>query len=296
LATVKVCHNGLSMGVGNPDPVGGIRGDVVGWSVKSVRSHKLWLWQIDAPGLDGVGAAVTLTMRETPASYEAWRRLLQNLFERFRRAGFLRWHWVVEWQRRGTPHLHLAVYGPVSPGDLVVSQWLSVAASYGAHSHAQDWKAITGPVGWLQYLSKHASRGVAHYQRQGRPLNWDKTGRLWGHGGQWPVDPPVKAAVDDWPTYWRLRRQLRRWSVAQARSKALAMELRGDFQSAAAGWDRVGWLRRAGKCPERDLSSARGLGDWVPMDVSMRLLEWAGWDGQLKTLETAAALVASEAL
>ncbi|WP_443678868.1 hypothetical protein [Nocardioides daeguensis] len=23
-----------------------------------------------------------------------------------------RWHWVVEWQRRGTPHLHLAVYAP----------------------------------------------------------------------------------------------------------------------------------------------------------------------------------------
>ena len=34
----------------------------------------------------------------------------------FREAGLSRWHWVVEWQRRGTPHLHLAVYAPPGCG------------------------------------------------------------------------------------------------------------------------------------------------------------------------------------
>ncbi|MBV6726576.1 helitron helicase-like domain-containing protein, partial [Nocardioides daeguensis] len=62
--------------------------------------------------LDGQGFGVTLTLRQTPATHSDWMALVQRLQRAFREAGLTRWHWVVEWQRRGTPHLHLAVYAP----------------------------------------------------------------------------------------------------------------------------------------------------------------------------------------
>jgi len=88
------------------------RGEVVGWSAGAVRRHTSWLRSVDTTQLDGIGAAATLTMLECPPTSDDWRRLLKVLQQRLRRAGLLRWHWVVEWQRRGVPHLHLAIYAP----------------------------------------------------------------------------------------------------------------------------------------------------------------------------------------
>ncbi len=72
-------------------------------------------------------------------------------------------------------------------GGWVVAEWLHLAAEYRAGEIGQDHREITGPLGWLEYLSKHASRGVAHYQRQGKPAGWTGTGRLWGKGGTGPL-------------------------------------------------------------------------------------------------------------
>lgn len=100
------------MGRGNEAPVGGPRGVVNGWSKASVRRHKAWLFSVQTDDLTGSGYGVTLTLRQTPATHDDWMQLVQRLHRAFREAGLLRWHWVVEWQRRGTPHLHLAVYAP----------------------------------------------------------------------------------------------------------------------------------------------------------------------------------------
>ena len=88
------------------------RGNVTGWTRGAVRRHKTWLYSVDVAGLDGEGYGVTLTLRDTPATHKEWRDLVARLHRAFREAGLSRWHWVVEWQRRGTPHLHLAVYAP----------------------------------------------------------------------------------------------------------------------------------------------------------------------------------------
>jgi hypothetical protein len=95
------------------------RGEINGWSAGAVRQHTRWLRSVDTTQLDGLGVAVTLTVRDCPESAAVWARLRNALQERLRRAGLLRWHWVTEWQRRGVPHLHLAVYAPsewVAPG------------------------------------------------------------------------------------------------------------------------------------------------------------------------------------
>lgn len=257
------------MGVGNPAPTGGRRGDVLGWSAAAVRRHKRWLYSVEAPGLSGEGDAVTLTLRDCPASHEEWQRILASLFQSLRRAGLLRWHWVVEWQRRGVPHVHLAVYGRRPPGQAVVSLWLRLTGErYGAWRCAQYVTPITGPVGWLKYLSKHASRGVAHYQRQSRPEGWEKSGRLWGYGGSWPVLAPV-AGVLERGEFWRLRRMIRRYVIAEARG-------RGD-------WRGVSYLRRMLACHDRALSEVRGVSEWVPVGVGVAMAECAGWDGELLT-------------
>jgi hypothetical protein len=224
---------------------------------------------VEADRLDGVGYGVTLTLRDCPDS-EQWARLLLALFTRLRRAGFIRWHWVVEWQRRGVPHLHMAVYGPAggpNPGLWVQRAWLELAARYGAGSRSQDATAITGPVGWLKYLSKHASRGVRHYQRQGKPDGWETTGRLWGHGGDWPTAEPVRLELDG-PEFWRYRRMVRGWAIAEART-------RGDVKAAA-------YLRGMLACSDPGLSAARGVSQWVPGPVALRMAAAAGWDGEVK--------------
>lgn len=258
------------MGVGNAAPVGGLRGEVVGWSAAAVRRHKRWLYSVESSGLSGVGDAVTLTLRQTPPTVEVWQAMLVRLFQALRNRGMVRWHWVVEWQRRGTPHLHMAVYAPegagLRPGAEVVEVWLRLARDFEAAPVAQFVTPITGPVGWLKYLSKHAARGVKHYQRHGKPEGWTKTGRLWGYGGSWPLVEPTEGLLTS-AQFHRVRRMVRQYAIADARG-------RGD-------WRAVAYLRRMLKCPERALSPVRGVSEWVPGPAFVAMALCAGWEGEI---------------
>lgn len=273
------------MGVGNPAPTGGPRGLITGWSPAAVRRHKKWLYSVEAGQLIGQGEAVTLTLRDCPESADAWAVLLQQLFRALREAGMVRWHWVVEWQRRGVPHVHMAIYAPEQapalsrPSLVAMGAWLRIAERYGALPGGQFATEITGPVGWLKYLSKHASRGVAHYQRQGKPVGWEKTGRLWGYGGEWPLAEPLEGVLDT-REMWRVRRMVQRYAIAQARSAALHYRHLDPAKSAAA-WDSVAWLRQMRKSPDRGASSVRGVSEWVPGPVFVRMALCAGWDGEV---------------
>lgn len=267
------------------------RGQITGWSAASVRRHTRWLYSVDVTQLDGAGDGVTLTLRDVPTDVE-WVRLVKIFLQRIDRLpGLLRWHAVVEWQRRGAPHLHLAVYcaEPISdtgerwgPGPEVVSIWREVAGQYGVSLDAQFVTPISGPLGWLQYLSKHAARGVRHYQRWGRPAGWETTGRLWRHSrAGWPVVEPVCGEVTV-EQMWRLRRMVRAYAVASARADALRYQRAGQVGKARGAWRRVAHLRRAGKDPERGRSAVRGVSEWVPAAVLLPMAALAGWDGTLK--------------
>ena len=132
MATFKSYPNGATMGRGNNAPTGGARGKVDGWSRASVRRHLQWLYSVEVDQLDGQGYGVTLTLRDTPQTHTEWSALVARLHRAFREAGLSRWHWVVEWQRRGTPHLHLAVYAPPgwdSPISDIMSNYLRASRS-----------------------------------------------------------------------------------------------------------------------------------------------------------------------
>nr|CRY97551.1 hypothetical protein [uncultured prokaryote] len=240
------------------------RGQVEGWSEGAVRRNTRFLMSIREDQLTGAGVALTLTLRECPATAQDWHRLRRAWIKRMERAGMLRLHWVTEWQRRGVPHLHGAIWWP-DQYDMVtpLDAWVEVAAEYGAGLRGQHARMIDGPVGWFQYLSKHAARGVKHYQRsaENMPEGWQrKTGRVWGHVGDWPLREAVRLDLQDqhgdggWFAY---RRMVRGWRLADAR----------------AGGDRyrIRSARSMLTCSDQAVSRVRGLTDWVPEGVTLAM-------------------------
>jgi len=248
------------------------RGVTQGWTNRVSRANRGFLWSVLSDQLDGAGFALSLTVNQCPESADQWQRSRRAFCKRLQRAGALRVHWLTEWQRRGVPHLHAAVWfpsgldltDPVDPttsGGWIVRQWLDVCENYHARVQGQHVVPITGVTGWFQYLAKHAARGVHSYQRArySIPAGWTKTGRMWGHLGQWPRLPETQVVVN-WAGFWRLRRLLLRSEIADARS-------RSDFR-------RVAYLRRYLK-REQDVSTQRAVSSWTSSDKHLRLVKAA---------------------
>ena len=254
---------------GNRAPGFHFRGEVRGWSYATALRQKRFLWSVNASELSGQGFAVTLTVRELPADAATWTRMRLAFQKRVARLGVsVRSHWVTEWQARGVPHLHAALYAPVmvplEVGPMrwqIVLAWMSVVESFGytCAFNSQDCKPIEGTMGWLKYMAKHASRGAAHYQRQGIPDAWRKSGRMWGYTGDWPVAEPVQVEVNHLEMY-RLRRIMRAWAVREA-------TLRGDRK-------RAQYLRRSPSFVTTERESRwQAASEWIPEHVMLRLVD-----------------------
>ena len=251
------------MGTGNPAPVGGKRAIINGWSVSAVRRHTRFLYSVDTSQLSGQGYALTLTVRDLPESADEWAKAREAWIDRLRRLpGFIRLHWLTEWQKRGVPHMHCAAYfeDPLPSKDLPTLLWTMVCENRGwtAAGASQDSKPIDGATGWLKYLSKHAARGVKHYQRMGKPESWKKSGRLWGKVGDWPVQEPIRAELTRAQGF-RFRRLAKAYVVAQAREKKQ--------------WESVSYLRRMFKNSDRVISQVRGISEWIPDHVFLALVD-----------------------
>ena len=159
--TLSAYKNGLTMGSAGKNLTPPKRGRVTGWTAGAVRRHTRWLYSVEAPSLDGFGYAVTLTLKDTPESAVAFHAMRRAWIERLRRRGLVRVHWVIEWQKRGTPHLHTAVYfdHELTPVErwLLVWDWLQVAASARPQSSAQyvlPSGQIDSPMQALPVLAK----------------------------------------------------------------------------------------------------------------------------------------------
>lgn len=264
---VTVYRHGATAGVPpmKNDHLRALRGEVGGWSEGATRRNTRFLYSIREDLLTGAGMAITLTLRTCPESAQAWHRIRRAWEMRMVRAGMTRLHWVTEWQRRGVPHLHGAIWFPDAYDHRrIVEAWCAVAERYGAGYRGQFTRPIDGPVGWFQYLSKHAARGVKHYQRAAEniPEGWqEKTGRMWGKSGDWPTRPAVRINLQDQHGdggYFAYRRLARSWRVADAR--------------AAGDRFRLKSARAMLACPDRALSTVRGVSEWIPEAVSMAMV------------------------
>jgi len=240
------------------------RSTIQGWSAGAVRRHTKWLYGIPVEELTGYGYAVTLTLRDCPATAEDFNTLRRAYLKRVERMGATRTHWVIEWQRRGVPHIHTAIYFDRELTSVeqftLKKHWVGLCEPYGAEIAAQYLLPITGPSGWLQYLSKHAARGAAHYQRQGKPDGWEKTGRLWGHTGAWPEQVAMRFDVPR-DEYFRYRRLIRAWRYADARAEKDPVTRRRRMLSA----------RHMLRSPDRAQSEVRGVSEWVDFDWNLAI-------------------------
>lgn len=242
-----------------------LRGEVGGWSNGATRRNTRFLRSIDERKLSGVGFAVTLTLGDCPPSAAEFHRLRKAWTMRMQRAGMLRLHWVIEWQRRGVPHLHCAIWFSeetlAARPNTCLSAWVELTAHlYQSSSRGQFMREIDGAIGWFQYLSKHASRGVKHYQRSSEnlPEAWQKkTGRMWGYWGDWPIQPAMRFDLDN-PGFHAFRRLVRAWRRADARASGDRFRIRA--------------ARRMLDCSEPKLSAVRGISEWIPQEVQERLL------------------------
>lgn len=271
MPVIKLYQHGLTGGVApmKNNHQRALRGEVQGWSTGATRRNMAFLMSIETEKLTGAGVTFTLTLRDCPETSEAWHKLRRAFEKRMVRAGMIRMHWVTEWQRRGVPHLHGVLWWPdIYDMDTIVRSWVAVAERYGAGVRGQHAAPINNAVGWFQYLSKHAARGVLHYQRSAEniPPGWrERTGRVWGKVGDWPVRDAIRINLQDQHGdggWFAFRRLCRSWRMADAR-------VNGDR------W-RIRSAREMLKCPcepgNIGLSRVRGVSEWIPSDVQTALL------------------------
>lgn len=278
MPVVKVYVNGGSVARSGRTPrVPPKRGDSAGWSQGAARRNSVFLQSVDLPALDGRPWSLTLTLPagslrdpvEPPDSAE-FHRLLRAYLERLRRAGAIRWHWVIEFTKRRTPHLHMAVWMPENADSLALflAHWLQLTSNAGWPASVKSQHgAPLDDAGWLQYMAKHGARGVRMYQRtrDALPESWRaKPGRMWGYGGSWPSaeDRAPMEWLTDQRGMWAYRRLLRAWAVNQARSTS-NVRLRGRY---------IRQARSMLRCGDPRLSPVRPASLWIPEDVQLELL------------------------
>lgn len=250
---------------------GGLRSTIKGWSPGAAGRHRAWLQSIDPAALPSAHAyAFTLTLKETPDSSADWHTMRTTWEKRLRRMGAIAGHWVTEWQRRGTPHLHGSVWfsDELTPLQRIrmIQAWVEITGQRGltATVSAQMVKDVESMGGWSRYCSKHSARSTAHAQRQGFPEGWETSGRVWGHwGGPW-VTRGASYGLD-WDAWHTARRLMRAWALADARSE----------------WDRkrrktrmMAVRRSASRVSDPKLSRVLPVREWIPEAVTTRLLDW----------------------
>jgi len=270
----------MTVGNGNPHPSPSRRSNCQGWSASAVRRNLQFLYQVDERGLENFhGVALTLTVRDCPVTAIEWGHARHAFLEAMRRLGACLIHWVTEWQARGVPHLHLAVYFPFCvPSSAILAHWLRISSSWGSQYRGQHVTPIRDVLGWNQYVSKHAARGLHHYQRSAQclPESWRgaSTGRMWGKLGQWPLQPQVKIEFP-MAAFHKFRRMVRAWRVADARRP---FRIRNGIGFRGSLWivngRRVVSARGMLRCPVPALSAVRGVSEWIPESVTDKLLKW----------------------
>ena len=242
-----------------------------GWTKHAAIRNRNFLYQVIPEALDGVGYALTLTVHscDTPTEWSRWRA---NFIKSLRRLGLVRFHCVTEWQRRGVPHLHCAVW--LQPGRTaemrdrrrIIDAWLRVAADGQPSELAQDVKPMKDCFHWLRYLAKHGVRGVNNYQRHWSnvPKKWQgETGRVWLKGGDWPLMPFFKVEG----LTQEQKHQMRRLFCRYLASNPAHLNIRYEHKIGT----RKHWQRFL-KCSDMKVSRFKSPTSFIPLKVTVKLV------------------------
>lgn len=281
MPTIKVYHHGVTAGIApmQNSHKRAKRGIVQGWSRSASRNNTRWLRSVSPDSYTSsseYGVAFTLTLRDCPESSDEWHKIRRAFIKRLERDGLRRLHWVTEWQRRGVPHLHGVVFFPVGTACRIVWHWLDLTSSLGSSHRGQFLTEVTDLPGWFKYLSKHASRSADHYQRSSAniPAGWVKTGRVWGHCGDWITTdaPPLNVSTE---FFWKLRRIIRSWRKADSRAEFRKAQKKGSSSPIyRSSLRRISSSRRMLKCNELKMSSVRGISEWMSSENVLLVCEF----------------------
>ena len=236
-----------------------------------------FLRSVVVDALPEFGTAATLTVRDVP-TFAEFKRLIRYLIEYLSRKGVFCWHYVIEWTKAGRPHLHVIIFEtePKIGAVELKRYWLKITRKFGTSERAQEVKELDGPVGFFQYVSKHASRGQAHYQREAEliPDGWQKTGRMWGRSRDgWETDETKVSLARN--QFFALRRMVDRAAKASAQAdlrKALKYRDKRAEASARASLKHLNLARKA-YGHGRIASEVRGINEWVPFHITLALLD-----------------------
>lgn len=282
MAVLKLYPNGITAGKPGLNTNIQKRGLTQGWTPAVSRRMTKWLYSVGIPKLTGSGYSFTFTIKDCPPTSEDWKKLVFRLAKRFDRLSSIRLHWLTEWQRRGVPHLHGCVYfdNENVTSSRIVDCWIECSKQYSPSRLSQNVKPIFDETGWYKYLSKHAVRGVIHYQRNSKniPAEWKgNTGRMWGKRGDWGVTEPISFNVDN-KSYNRFRRIIRNWRKSKARDdfeqiyNQLLRTYKCDSYKFEQALKNIGRSRRLLKSNNRKVASVRGINEFFDHDTAMTIL------------------------
>jgi len=257
------------------------RGKSTGWSPATSRRNRDFLKSIDPLRLDGFSLSLSLTFgRDEPLTPAKLGDVRKKFFDRLNYIGQSRLHWLIEFQRDGTPHFHMIVFFPVhfdvvSTITGIERHWLELTAFTGSSHRSQHIVQVHTLTGWLQYLAKHGARGADHYQRS-MPTGWETPGRMWGKSGEWPTS--VIEYECGLSVFYKIRRWIRNWRVADAR-KVLFKARRGqDAKGEHFALRRLVSARRlfrvnANTQAEAKMKSElRGFDEWCAPEMVMAMV------------------------
>lgn len=280
MAKITVMPQGIKGAVassGNPSPPK--RGNVGGWSLGASRRNASFLMSIDRKAINCDMAFLTLTLRDIPATSKEWQRLVKTHCDWIMERGCSYLHWVVEWQKRGAPHLHMVVAFdhklPVKVAVGLTGNWLRLTEPYGSLPRSQRCDPINDiQAQMFVYVAKHSSRTAAHYQRQAHtmPPGWENTGKMWGKRGNWPVS---ESTFETDKIGWvRLRRMLRSYGKSEAR-KRLARSKNSNAQSHKIKSDikRLVAARTCLKRNTRNVAEVTPISMWAPQETTLRMVQ-----------------------
>lgn len=300
---VRVYPTGMSCSVrSDHQRIAGKRSESIGWSDSSTRANMKFLMSVEPESLAGIGYAVTLTVRDVPPSPEEYAKIRNKYFHRLRRMGATRCHWVIEWTKNRRPHMHLAIYFPevtYNQPESILYHWIQVTGHLRTLLRGQHIALITDHTGWSQYVSKHASRGAKHYQRNpnAKPDGWKKSGRMWGKFGDWFVSQ-FDLEFDQSCGYFQFRRWNQKLRHANHRMKFIRSKakhqdrktiksMRAQMYSArnVLRITDANAFREIGKNSDdsnvspheisktkKRLSAIRGMSEWVDQSLTHRML------------------------
>lgn len=200
----------LQHGKGDGLVVGGLRGEVGGFSAASRRRLLHWMATVNMSAA-GLPLFVTLTF---PGSWSksrldwapsASKRLLEAWRKRVQRLWPSSWMlWRIEPQKRGAPHFHVLIWAANLTNDWVSRSWWEVVGS-GEESHLKagtNLQRVRTVRGSVWYCAKYVAKV------QDVCDGWERIGRWWGVQGRSNVPRQRQVWALDDAEWLRMRRAI----------------------------------------------------------------------------------------